>query len=136
MSYAADFCDGDIEDACTIKVAADVTDDELMSLALFTPLPFKVKFVITPHQIKDAAELMGMQPILFGFGCSGDECDKIEGDDAEYFAEESESDDTLEFDFEFESDSDSDEDESDTESCDTALDEYISRFSIRNDGSL
>ena len=127
MSYAADMCDGDIEDACTIMVAADVTDDEMLSLVRSVPLPTEVKLVITPHQIKDAAEFMGMQPILFGFACSGVEW--VEGDDAEYFTEDSESDDT--FDFEFESDLESDE--SDSELNDPILDEYINRFAIRND---
>jgi hypothetical protein len=116
MSYASDICDG----------------EQSYAAAYYPPL------LITPHQIKDAVKLMGMQPILFGFKCSGVEW--VEGDDAEYFTEDSESDDTFEFEsacsevdwvedddaedftedsesddtFEFESDPESDE--SDTES--------------------
>ena len=75
MSYAYDICDG----------------EQSYAANYYPPL------LITPHQIKDAAELMGMQPILFGFACSGVEW--VEGNDAEYFTEDSESDDTFEFEF-------------------------------------
>jgi len=136
MSHASDMCYGDGGNSHTTTVAAfrylGENDERvtIMMEAIYSPIVNDL--VITPNQIKDAAKSMGMQPILFGFGCSDVEWDgdEFEGEDSEYFPEVNESDDTLEFDFdEFESDPDSDEVESDTESYDTALE-------IRNDGLL
>ena len=96
ISRAVDMLYADEGDRDNMMVEAD-GDDEMSNDDNYCPLG-RNRLVISPYHIKDAAEMMGMLPILFGFGCSG----LVEGEDDQYCTEDSESD------VELESDSDSD----------------------------
>jgi hypothetical protein len=106
ISRAIGMLYGDEGDRDNMMVEAE-GDDEMSIDDNYSPLGWNT-LVILPHHIKDAAEMMGMTPILFGYGCSG----LVEGEDDQYCTEDSESGVDLES---LESDSDSDSD-SDSES--------------------
>lgn len=96
ISRAVDMLYGDEGDRDNMMVEAD-GDDEMSIDDNYSPLGWNT-LVILPHHIKNAAEMMGMTPILFGYGCSG----LVDSEDDQYCTEDSESD------VELESDSDSD----------------------------
>jgi hypothetical protein len=103
ISRAVDMLYGDEGDRDNMMVEAD-GDDEMSIDDNYSPLGWNT-LVILPHHIKNAAEMMGMTPILFGYGCSG----LVDSEDDQYCTEDSESDVELESDSDSESESESEE---------------------------